>query len=102
VGTGGSTRIYRTGRSASGEPAGRLEAHGQHGVGMLNKLCNLSRLNARLEPAGYPLVSDLGADFADGTRLIQLLVSSPPEAMPPLAGIRRLLPAQSLTMISNE
>lgn len=32
-------------------------------------------LNARLEPNGYPPVNDLGTDFSDGTRLIQLIVS---------------------------
>ncbi|GAA5901572.1 uncharacterized protein JCM6883_000260 [Sporobolomyces salmoneus] len=30
-------------------------------------------LNARLEPHGYPPVTDLGTDFSDGTRLIQLI-----------------------------
>ncbi|KAI5475290.1 actin cross-linking [Pseudohyphozyma bogoriensis] len=30
-------------------------------------------LNTRLEPAGYPPVTDLSRDFADGTRLIQLV-----------------------------
>ncbi|KAG0666842.1 hypothetical protein C6P46_003552 [Rhodotorula mucilaginosa] len=30
-------------------------------------------LNARLEPNGYPPVMDLGTDFSDGTRLIQLV-----------------------------
>ncbi|GAA5868435.1 hypothetical protein JCM3774_005377 [Rhodotorula dairenensis] len=30
-------------------------------------------LNARLEPNGYPPVRDLGSDFSDGTRLIQLV-----------------------------
>ncbi|BGO95730.1 hypothetical protein NBRC10512_001564 [Rhodotorula toruloides] len=30
-------------------------------------------LNARLEPHGYPPVVDLGVDFSDGTRLIQLV-----------------------------
>ncbi|GAA5863697.1 hypothetical protein JCM8547_003696 [Rhodosporidiobolus lusitaniae] len=30
-------------------------------------------LNARLEPHGYTPVSDLGKDFSDGTRLIQLI-----------------------------
>ncbi|BGP27742.1 actin cross-linking [Rhodotorula toruloides] len=30
-------------------------------------------LNARLEPHGYPPVIDLGVDFSDGTRLIQLV-----------------------------
>ncbi|GAA6026519.1 hypothetical protein JCM8202_002814 [Rhodotorula sphaerocarpa] len=30
-------------------------------------------LNARLEPNGYPPVEDLGTDFSDGTRLIQLV-----------------------------
>ncbi|GAA5967518.1 hypothetical protein JCM3765_004693 [Sporobolomyces pararoseus] len=30
-------------------------------------------LNARLEPSGYPPVKDLGTDFCDGTRLIQLV-----------------------------
>lgn len=30
-------------------------------------------LNARLEPHGYPIVQDLGQDFSDGTRLIQLV-----------------------------
>ncbi|GAA5985599.1 hypothetical protein JCM10908_007035 [Rhodotorula pacifica] len=30
-------------------------------------------LNARLEPSGYPPVLDLGTDFSDGTRLIQLV-----------------------------
>ena len=33
------------------------------------------RLNARLEPR-YPPLTDLGSDFMDGTRLIQLVVSS--------------------------
>lgn len=32
------------------------------------------RLNARLEPR-YPPLNDLGVDFMDGTRLIQLVVS---------------------------
>ncbi|GAA5865515.1 hypothetical protein JCM1840_001425 [Sporobolomyces johnsonii] len=30
-------------------------------------------LNARLEPLGYPPITDLGVDFCDGTRLIQLV-----------------------------
>jgi len=34
----------------------------------------IDRLNARLEPNGFPPVSDLGTDFSDGTRLIQLIV----------------------------
>ena len=34
----------------------------------------VDRLNARLEPNGFPPVSDLGTDFSDGTRLIQLIV----------------------------
>ncbi|GAA6010630.1 hypothetical protein JCM11491_003001 [Sporobolomyces phaffii] len=38
-------------------------------------------LNARLEPHGYPPVNDLGTDFSDGTRLIQLIEVLTEESM---------------------
>ncbi|GAA5930125.1 uncharacterized protein JCM15063_004723 [Sporobolomyces koalae] len=38
-------------------------------------------LNARLEPHGYPAVNDLGTDFSDGTRLIQLIEVLTEESM---------------------
>lgn len=34
------------------------------------------RINTRLDPLGHPPVTDLGREFSDGTRLIQLVVRS--------------------------
>lgn len=44
--------------------------------------CNtlICRLNTKLESNGHPPMTSLVKDLSDGVRLIQLMVSMPPEA----------------------
>ena len=40
-------------------------------------LLMMSRLNTKLESAGYPAMTSLVKDLSDGVRLIQLMVRNP-------------------------
>ncbi|GAA5987273.1 hypothetical protein JCM5350_008126 [Sporobolomyces pararoseus] len=65
-GTFSTTQTTTTTNSSSNSSVGKEFEHVQ------NKTF-AKWLNARLEPQGFPPVTDLGKDFCDGTRLIQLV-----------------------------